>query len=418
MMRDLTRRLLKAGRSFVRMGDESYPVYLPSGSNQYPAFWTRDAVWIVQGGLVQTDEVGSMVRILALSQNGPEDRKLEHGLLVPKWAVADHVLRDGGGAAFFPGTYSAGSNQGNGRYGRVAAQDASYQFVEMGYLWSHQAGEMGVLREPIGGISVIERMKLAFDSPEHDSDTQLAYTTEATRAVAFSDAIVKTGFLLEGSILRWRAAKRLSFLCGHLGDVVDEKRFRNIADRIVTNLVPAFWRKESANGMGWLVSATEIGRRDCVRGTCFALAWGALRRQHAVWASRALVAASTAPHYDAVPSDGQISFRAHVRHLKTGEYWQRTDMAKERYQNGGFWSMFTGWYARALAMTAPELARQTAQLFVEHLRRHNFYDGTAQMRGAPWEWIHPSGRRQGPMYLAGLTQPYAWFRTDLASSLA
>lgn len=406
MMKELTKRLLEAGKARTQIGKDEYPVYLPSGSGQYPAFWPRDAVWIVHGDLVPADDIGSMVRVMALSQNGSDKRELKHGLLVPAWAIADHILLKGGRGVFFPGTYSAGSDQGTGRYGVVASQDPSYQFIEMAYQWCRKTGETEILKEDIKGIPIIERMKFAFESPEHDPDTQLAHCSKSTRSVAFNDAILQTGFLLQGSVIRWRAARRLAALCQALGARSAADHYRQVAGRIRDHLVPTFWRGEPSGPGGWLLSSTEMGRKDCVRGTCLTLAFGALPEEHAVRASETLAAHSTPPRYKAVPKPGQITYQAHVRHLKAGEFWDETRMAKGHYQNGGYWSMFTGWYLRAVALAVPKTARQQAGLFVEHLRRHNFVNGTEELRGAPWEWIHPRGVQKGPQYLAGLTLPY------------
>ena len=45
-----------------------------------------------------------------------EARTLEHGLVIPPFALPDHINFDGG-AVFYPGTYSSGDDQGNGAYG-------------------------------------------------------------------------------------------------------------------------------------------------------------------------------------------------------------------------------------------------------------------------------------------------------------
>lgn len=54
--------------------------------------------------------------IFTHGQNGDRTRLLENGLQVPPYAIADHINFDGA-PVFFPGTYRAGEDQGNGSYG-------------------------------------------------------------------------------------------------------------------------------------------------------------------------------------------------------------------------------------------------------------------------------------------------------------
>ncbi len=408
-LRELTLRTIAKCRAEVTMDGQKFPVYLPSGSRQYPAFWTRDACWIVASGLLKTAEIEPMLEVLARTQNGPELRKLKHGLEVPPWAVADHVVLENGGAVFFPGTYSASDYQGKGRHGKRAAQDACYMFIELAHLWHRQSGSTSLFKKAIAGVSLLERLEHAFASPEHDGETELAFTRAESRAVAFSDAIVKTGFLLEGSILRWRAARRLASILAEVNSPKRSAHYREIAERIQTNLPHKLWQADDPN-RGWLLSASEIGRRVCVRGTSFALALGILDQERAAQASRAFAAATTTPALEKVPTQGQITYQGHIRHLRNGEYWDNTPMRKESYQNGGYWGMFTGWFVRGLAVSNPDLARKTAQVFLAHMRKHSFFDGSNEtQRGAPWEWIHPNGRRVGPLYAATVTLPYRGF---------
>lgn len=408
-LRDLARRVIDACKTTVRIDGEMHTAYMASGSRQYPAFWTRDAVWVAASGLLTASDIEPMIEILALTQNGASPRKLKHGLEVPAWAIADHVLCDNGGAVFFPGTYSAGEDQGTGRFGMRAAQDACYMAIELAFLWFRHSGSTSLFYRDIGGLRLIDRLEKAFASPEHDAETGLAFTRPESRAVAFSDAIVKTGFLLDGSILRWRAALRLASILFAMDLPHKSTFYRDTARRIAASLSSRLWH-DTAPEKGWLLSASQTGRQDCVRGTSFALALGILDAEHAEGASRALAEATAPPAFDAVPKQGQVTYQGHIRHLRKGEYWEDTPMERGTYQNGGYWGMFTGWFVRGLAITGPALARDTARLFVEHLRRYSAFDGADDAhRGAPWEWIHPDGTRVGPLYAPTITLAYRGF---------
>jgi len=417
-LRELTLRTLARCRTEVTIDGTPYPAYMASGSRQYPAFWTRDAVWVVASGLLQAEDIEPMLEILARTQNGPEPRHLRNGLVIPAWAAPDHVLCENGGAVFFPGTYESGGDQGDGRYGRRAAQDACYMFVELAHQFLLHAGSTSLFNERVAGVPLFERLKLAFESPEHDAETGLAVTSAATRAVAFSDAIVKTGILLDGSILRWRAALRLADIASALRLPEQSALYRGIADRIRDALPDALWHA-TGDDEGWLLSASAIGRQDCVRGTSFALALGILETHHAEEASRALARASSEPSLAAVPGAGQVTYQGHVRHLSSGEYWDDTPMKAETYQNGGYWGMFTGWFARGLAVADPALAEKTARVFIEHMRQYSAFDGIGSTdQGAPWEWIHPNGTRVGPLYAPTVALAYRGFAEGFRADFA
>ncbi len=424
----LTRKLIATGLAEVRIDGRTWPVYLPSGSKQYPAFWTRDAVWIAQSGLLNTNEIWSMLYVMAAAQQGDQPRQLQHGLVVPAWSAADHIALSDGSATFFPGTYSTTDDQGDGSFGWYAAQDANYQFIEMAWLFTQAVGDTKALENPVRDRPLIERLSHAFFAAEFDEQTQLAKTTEKTRAVAFSDAIKKTGYLLEGSVLRWRSARRLAALWKALGDTDASNKYARIAETIEAHMVPTFF-EPTDDGQGWLVSATENGRQCCVRGTCFALAFGAVRGETAMTLASTLKASATPGAFDAQPQPGQITYQGQIRHLRCGEYWNDAQIVnRDKYQNGGYWSMFAGWYWRALAVVDREFAIAESTKFFEHIDRYRFdrencEESTGQAEhngdagecggigkcggvGGPWEWIHPDGSRVGPRYLAGLTLPY------------
>jgi hypothetical protein len=410
-LRDLARETVAKCRTKVHIDGKDYPVYLASGSRQYPAFWTRDSVWNCLSGLVEDAEMESMLQVMALTQNGPTARILKHGLTVPAWSIADHMLCENGGAIFFPGTYSAGGDQGEGRYGKFAAQDANYMFIELAYLYLQQTGNVKFLDKEMAGTLLLDRLENAFGAPEYDPETELAFTTAETRAVAFSDAIVKTGYLLDGSILRWRASMRLAGIFKQLDMPEKSFTYREKADLIKKNLPLKLWNPTGPDE-GWLRSASGIGCQDCVRGTSFALVHGILGPDYAMKASHALASAAAAPALDVVPQAGQITYQGHIRHLRNGEHWQQTPMRPETYQNGGYWGMFTGWFVRAVEVANPDLARATAQVYVEHMRKFNFVNGEdKENAGAPWEWIHPDGARIGPVYAPTITLVLKGFAT-------
>jgi hypothetical protein len=407
--------LLKTARIEVPVPGGTEAALKPASSGQYPGYWPRDGEWVLQSNIIPIPLIRSMVKVLAATQNGPEDLFLENGLIVPKWAIADHVREDNGEPIYFPGTYSYGMNQGDGRYGYCAAQDGSYLMPEYAWYLRETDGFEDYLRAEVYGVPLIDRMMNAFHSPDIDPEgTQLAYTTHERRAIAYTDAIYKTGCMLEGSVLRWRCATRISVLLNRLGRSKEAREYADIADTIKSNIIPVFWDETKPGEEGWLFSATGVGRQHCVRGTVFAIAYGILDSPYKEMASRALARATPDPACRDFPPTGAVSYIGHVRHLKNGEYWERSaaGMPKEKYQNGGYWIMFSPWYLHALALTDMELAVRCRDELLKFMFEWYFLGNDSDEKGAPWEWIHPDGRRIGPRYLAGLTLLYRGLTSD------
>jgi hypothetical protein len=64
----------------------------------------------------------------------------------------------------------------------------------------------------------------------------------------------------------------------------------------------------------------------------------------------------------------RYAWHGQVRHLLSGEYWQRLLMPVERdtYQNGAYWATATGWVLWALAEEEPALAaRMLSELIAD-----------------------------------------------------
>ena len=97
---------------------------MPGGN--YPAFWIRDFAMSVDSGWITPDEILNHIRITARAQNGAAPRVLKNGLVIPPYAIPDHINFDGG-AVFYPGTYGTGSDQGTGAYGFLPPVDDHYE---------------------------------------------------------------------------------------------------------------------------------------------------------------------------------------------------------------------------------------------------------------------------------------------------
>ena len=408
-LRDLTRDVVAASR--VKPGQKAggsptnscgFTLIMPGGRGSYPAFWIRDFAMSLKSGFITAEEMRNHLRLAARCQNGPVSRQLKHGLVVPPFAIPDHINFDGG-AVYYPGTYSSGDDQGTGAYGVLPPADDHYEFVHIAWCLFRATGKGNFLEESVNGTPLLDRLAAAFDAPITDAQTGLVVTDEAQRAVGFGfcDAIHFTGQLLFPSLLRFRAAGQLAELCQALEKPERANDYRKIQQRISENLAPTFG--EPARIKGWLMAATRVGRQPDVWGTAYALHLGAIQGAAAERASETLA--------DAVRR-GTIVFEGAVRHVPADfdasptSAWERTaGVAINTYQNGAYWHTPTGWLIDALRRRDPKLAAQVFSDYVQHLRRNDFRRGPGHE--APWECFHPKGYAQNGIYMTSVTLPWA-----------
>ncbi len=406
-LRDLARDVVAASRVEPgrKVGDAStnscgFTLIMPGGRGGYPAFWIRDFAMSLGSGFITADEMQNHLRLVARCQNGPTARPLSHGLVVPPFAIPDHINFDGG-AVFYPGTYSSGDDQGTGAYGVLPPVDDHYEFIHIAWALLQATGRTDFLDESIGGMTLLERLTAAFAAPATDPETGLVVTDEARRAVGFGfcDAIHFTGKILFPSLLRYRAAGQLAEFHQRLNQPERTRHYRTIQQQISEHLAPTFG--EPARLKGWLQAATVVGRQADVWGTAYALHLGALRGDAAGRATETLI--------DAVRR-GTITFEGAVRHVptdgnaSTNSAWERTaNVPIDSYQNGAYWHTPTGWLISALRQKDPEIALRVFGDYLAHLRQHDFRRGPG--KAAPWECFHPKGNTQNGVYMTSVTLP-------------
>lgn len=407
-LRGLTRDVVAASR--VKPGERvggapanscGVTLIMPGGRGSYPAFWIRDFAMSLESGFITAEEMLNHLRLTARCQNGPTARHLEHGLVIPPFAIPDHVNFDGG-AVFYPGTYASGEDQGTGTYGILPPVDDHYEFAHMAWCLFRATGKADFLDQVINGMRLMDRVEAAFAAPRTDPETGLVTTDAAQRAVGFGfcDAVHFTGRMLFPSLLRYRAAGQLAELSEALGRADRAVEYRGIQERISASLAPAF--NDAPRIQGWLMAATEVGRQADVWGTLYALHLGVLPEAAA---GRAL-----ATVVDAVRRR-TIVFEGAVRHVPTDldasptSAWERTAVRLNTYQNGAYWHTPSGWLIAALRKRDPRLAAQVLADYVDHARRGDFRRGSDQ--GAPWECIHPGGYAQNGVYMTSVALPWS-----------
>ena len=353
-------------------------------------------------GFITPEEGLNHLRLIAERQNGPEERRLKSGAIVPSFAIADHINFDGS-AVFYPGTYSPGEDQGGEPFGLRPPVNNHYDFIWLASMLRDRLGSAAFLRQDARGMALLERLRRAFAEPETNAQTGLVVTRPERRAVGFlfCDSVYMTGQMLFASLLRWRAATQMQALEMALGTPDAAQPYARQADLIARNLVPAFW--SPATHGGWLKASTGVSGQADVRGTIYALDLGLLPPGIAREALRQILSDL---------ESGKIEFEGALRHVPLDRdalpttMWDRSAAAHNRYQNGAFWHTPTGWLIEVLAERSPETARSVFKAFIRHLRAESFLKGGAF--GAPWECIGWNGAaKQNPVFLASVTLPYA-----------
>jgi hypothetical protein len=379
-----------------------YKLRLPGGTqNYYPAFWIRDAAMMLGADFIPADEIEGWIRLVAATQPGAEGLSFAK-LRVPPYSIPDHITLTGE-ACWFPGAYA---EQGDGAYGFLPPADDAFFFVQMVYEHWRLTGKLTFVRSTVktgwGEQCLADVCVKAFDSVAANSDNGLVIceaTEDRTRVDwGFCDSIRKTGLCLMPSLLRWRAALQLAVLLKANGDPTEARRLRSEAKMIQSAIVPYFFREQSnvtSRKTGCLVSATDLGRKDDVWASAFAVWLGVLPRKAELQVARHLLAL-----YEA----GGTVAEGQVRHLPpTGEFggnWEAASCSAGQYQNGGFWATPTGWLAVALRRVDEKAADRLLDEYFAHLLAN-------REQGAPWEWINPSQqKRVNPLYASSVGLVY------------
>lgn len=383
---------------------EKYPCTLPfdpvkpGGVNAYPGVWTQDFTMIFAAGFISPENGLAHLRLILGGQNGPTERRMNTGAIVPPWAIADHINFDSS-PVFFPGTYSSGPDQG-GYFGLRPPYNNYYDVIWLAYQLANQLPDgIAMLNEPIGDISIYQRLKKAFSVPPVDS-RGIVFTTSEARAVGFifCDSIHMTGHLLMPTLLRRRAAGHLRDLAMFLGNGEDAQYYASEAQRPIRYIADVFTHESD-----WLKASTGLSAQPDVFGTLYAL--------H----SRAVEGAARDKALQAVLDGldrGTIEQNGALRHVPLNfnysceSAWEGgSPESFNRYQNGAYWYMPAGWLAAVLYEHRPEHARAFLMRYLDSMKREDFREGRS---GAPWEWIFADIRSESvPAFGPSVTLPFA-----------
>lgn len=371
----------------------------PGGRDCYPAFWIRDYALSLDSGMITQEEEMHALDFTICHQS-MQDWQTFGGGFVPRGSVPDHITLDGQ-PIFFPGTLDDAAYQG-GVWGPLPPFDNAFFLIDMVWRIAVLHEQPDVLGTFCEGLSLIDRLHIAFHSIPTNPETGMVSCQENNRGVSFgfTDTVVHTGQLLFASLLRWKAAKQMCELFPLMGSDWKAAGYLKVIEKIEQNISHIF-----SHRCGLLKASTELSSQPDVWGSAYAVYCGILDEK-----TRLEISSSISRLYQ----NGVLSWRGAIRHVPEGmDYdettsWERVvrGFYKNRYQNGAYWSMPTGWVAYALALVDQPSSDSLITEYIAELRAVDFRQG--EDFGSPWECQHPEdNHRQNPVYMASVTVPYS-----------
>lgn len=379
-----------------------FTVVRPGGRECYPAIWVQDFTMIFSSGFLTRQEGEQHLRLFLACQNSDSPRQMDSGGHVPAHAVPDHILFNGA-PVFFPGTYSSGLDQGGEPWGVCPPYNNNYDVIWLAHMLATVDRGWNFLHHEIAGVTVYDRLCNAYKVPLCESETGIVYTTAEERAVGFifCDSVYMTGSLLMASLLRVRASRHMADLASLLGLDADREYYIQQAQLTSEHIASTFACNASTGG--WLQASTGISSQPDVWGTLYAIYLDVLPPDVKHDAMEAIMSALR---------NGTIEYEGALRHVPTDRdaspqsAWERTVSSHNRYQNGAYWHMPTGWLVSVLKDSYPDQAHAITSRFLEHMCQNAFTKG--EMFGAPWECIgRDATAEQNPVFAPSVTVPFA-----------
>jgi hypothetical protein len=382
----------------------------PGGRDTYPAFWIRDYAMSLETGMMNREEQRHMLLLTAKTQCDQTRITKGENAIVPTGAIADHIRVENSVPIYYPGTYDD-DEQGSkdSQYGLFPPYCDQFFFIHMAKCYVQKTSDTKILLQKINGVSLIDRLELAFKVPPVRNSSPLVFTTEAFAGVdfGFRDAIFITGDLCFASLLKYRAALELSELFGKTKHKEKAAIYKDIATQIKTVLPGTF-----ANTDGMLCASTGKSRQADVWSTALAVYWDILEGDAMIKACNHLAKAYAGK---------KLSYKGNIRHIIMGEdfnqstAWETAKAPVNTYQNGAYWGTPTGWVAYAISKVNMEYAQQLAKEFVDDLRENDYRKG--ENYHAPYECFSPPSYTRGPIYLTTVSCPYIVFKSSYQSSI-
>jgi len=405
-LKELTKDVLESSRIYPEQkispdfgGNNTGGILIrPGGRNCYPSFWIRDYAMSLECGFITNVEQKHMLELTA-SKQCDQTWITKTGSMIPLGAIADHIRIDDSKPIFFPGTYNY-NTQGGKTWGMFPPYCDQYFFIHMAYYYVKGISSTNFLLDEINGVSLINRLEMAYKVPPTQQDGVLVYTTDEFRGSdsGFRDAIYITGNLCFPSLLKYRASLELAELFDMIKLKDKADAYRNIAKRLKNEIPKVF-----SDTRGMLLASTGKSKQADVWSTALAVYFGVLEGENLKKTCRFL-----AESY----KNGTLTKHGNIRHVLTCDdfsestAWEKSLALKNSYQNGAYWGTPTGWICYAIARTDVLAAKQLAKEYIDDLRAGDYRKGPEF--GAPWECYNENSA-QNSIYLTTVSCPYIVF---------
>ncbi len=342
------------------LADDGTPLYFPDGSGNYPALWTRDFCYMVEGAgqFIPSEEILGCIDYLLAGQR-------EDG------TIPDRVYTDG-----HP-VYCAGPEEGP--LGPGPPTDNPQFLAKLLCAYVKLSGDHQALSQRM------DKLMAAMDAIPLSRESLVFVDPNSPHSgYGFTDCIAKTGKVFFSSMLYWEACRRLGATCAEYEYHEDAHYWHERVAAIGSNL-----QQFVDDEYGLFIAASE----DCKQIDIWGNAYAAVIRLASKKEAR-----NIAQFF--IDFYSEFVYHGFVRHLLNSENWQRllADIEPGTYQNGGYWALPVGWVAQTIALVDEEIARtllaEAAAEFDEH---------------GVTEWISPEDRRleayaAGPAAILGCLQ--------------
>jgi hypothetical protein len=330
-----TRTLLEGSQ--VRTANDLV-IYTPDGKGNYRALWTRDFAYMVEnaGDLIPQSHIETCLRLLikgVRADGAAPDRVRPDGVPVYTAGGEDHPLGE--------------PNIDNAQF-LVLAVDA---FLKR----APSTARFKLFRE------WSDSLDRAMDYiPRDESGLVFNDPKKPHSPYGFTDTVGKTGKLFFESLLYWTASQRLAYWHDRYGGAQKALEYHRRAGLIVTNSTQLWDSTTNA-----FLAATIDCRQIDIWGNAYAI-W----LDFPLGDNRASVLEFLARNRE------RFVWRGQVRHLLSGEHWQRllVPVEPERYQNGAYWATASGWMMWALAQKDPALAAAMWQELIADFREFGVFE--------------------------------------------
>jgi hypothetical protein len=313
----------------------------PAASGFYPAFWTRDYAYMVEGcpEAFANDELKNACLTLVNAigpYNGVANTSVE-------------CIKPDGTVYHKPGWDAMGTN---------ATADNSQFTVDIAWRTYKITKDTALVNQ------TVDRLVATMNSVPRSSNglVWINPTVDWDRCpYGFTDSVRKTGNELFCSLLDVRASRELADLLDVAGRTTDAATWRAAADAKVAAIQTTFWDPANTpSNPGLFYAATVKCHQFDVWGSALAVQLGVATADQATSIGNYLK-----NNYSTMVLDGQI------REMPTPLFWQQSVCGQGTNQNGGYWGTATGYFAAALKVVDPAKSQQTLLDMVNFYKQRN-----------------------------------------------